>query len=276
MRWEGRWIYLCPNRPSACLRNGGSVDVTAPWRFGSSPPSPGVSELYSLTPLLLLLPPTSLLPTESSDAVPPKSQSPSFSQVVACPLPPHSFSSGPAVPLCSSFPPFLLPSAFPSRGTIPPPLPTARSSRGRISRPPRLPPSTRSRRTTSLRPNRRRIAVLSLSRLFSFALGARLAFISCVHVGLRFLCLLFFLTKLIFDCDGVESNRSIDLRSLQAQNAFNVASPPTSRATNYIVLRYYDAKDDPQVSYSFCWFFFFYKFFSFCLKLIKQALVWHG
>lgn len=40
---------------------------------------------------------------------------------------------------------------------------------------------------------------------------------------------------------------SIDLRSLQAQNAFNVASPPTSRATNYIVLRYYDAKDDPQV-----------------------------
>ncbi|XP_074588945.1 protein RETARDED ROOT GROWTH-LIKE-like [Curcuma longa] len=40
---------------------------------------------------------------------------------------------------------------------------------------------------------------------------------------------------------------SIDLRSLQAQNAFNVVSPPTSRATNYLVLRYYDAKDDPQV-----------------------------
>ncbi|WOL00673.1 hypothetical protein Cni_G09386 [Canna indica] len=32
---------------------------------------------------------------------------------------------------------------------------------------------------------------------------------------------------------------SIDLRSLQAQNAFNVV-PPTSRATNYVVLRYYD------------------------------------
>ncbi|XP_042461884.1 protein RETARDED ROOT GROWTH, mitochondrial-like isoform X1 [Zingiber officinale] len=43
---------------------------------------------------------------------------------------------------------------------------------------------------------------------------------------------------------------SIDLRSLQAQNAFNVVSPPTSRATNYIVFRYYDVKDDPQVMVS--------------------------
>ncbi|KAK1270600.1 hypothetical protein QJS04_geneDACA023494 [Acorus gramineus] len=34
---------------------------------------------------------------------------------------------------------------------------------------------------------------------------------------------------------------SIDLRGLQNQNAFNVI-PPSSRATNYIVLRYYDVK----------------------------------
>ncbi|WOL01929.1 hypothetical protein Cni_G10648 [Canna indica] len=39
---------------------------------------------------------------------------------------------------------------------------------------------------------------------------------------------------------------SIDLKSLQAQNAFNVVVPPTSRATNYVVLRYYDVKNDPQ------------------------------
>ncbi|CAA7392818.1 unnamed protein product [Spirodela intermedia] len=38
---------------------------------------------------------------------------------------------------------------------------------------------------------------------------------------------------------------SIDLRGLQAQNAFNVV-PPTSRATNYVVLKYYDAKNSPQ------------------------------
>ncbi|XP_058110178.1 protein RETARDED ROOT GROWTH, mitochondrial-like [Magnolia sinica] len=37
---------------------------------------------------------------------------------------------------------------------------------------------------------------------------------------------------------------SIDLRSLQNQNAFNVI-PPNSRATNYIVLRYCDIKADP-------------------------------
>ncbi|XP_009404646.2 protein RETARDED ROOT GROWTH-LIKE isoform X1 [Musa acuminata AAA Group] len=39
---------------------------------------------------------------------------------------------------------------------------------------------------------------------------------------------------------------SIDLRSLQAQNATNVI-PPSSRATNYVVLRYYDVKNGPQV-----------------------------
>ncbi|XP_042435395.1 protein RETARDED ROOT GROWTH, mitochondrial-like [Zingiber officinale] len=39
---------------------------------------------------------------------------------------------------------------------------------------------------------------------------------------------------------------SIDLRSLQAQNAFNVVTPHTSRATNYIVLRYHDDKNDSQ------------------------------
>ncbi|XP_018682594.2 protein RETARDED ROOT GROWTH-LIKE isoform X2 [Musa acuminata AAA Group] len=38
---------------------------------------------------------------------------------------------------------------------------------------------------------------------------------------------------------------SIDLRSLQAQNATNVI-PPSSRATNYVVLRYYDVKNGPQ------------------------------
>ncbi|URE11633.1 hypothetical protein MUK42_24710 [Musa troglodytarum] len=38
---------------------------------------------------------------------------------------------------------------------------------------------------------------------------------------------------------------SIDLRSLQAQNATNVIRP-SSRATNYVVLRYYDVKNDPQ------------------------------
>ncbi|XP_020108469.1 uncharacterized protein LOC109724159 isoform X2 [Ananas comosus] len=38
---------------------------------------------------------------------------------------------------------------------------------------------------------------------------------------------------------------SIDLRSLQSQNAFNVI-PPNSRATNYVVLRYYDVKGDRQ------------------------------
>ncbi|KAJ3682801.1 hypothetical protein LUZ60_013028 [Juncus effusus] len=38
---------------------------------------------------------------------------------------------------------------------------------------------------------------------------------------------------------------SIDLRSLQSQNAFNVI-PPNSRATNYVVLKYYDVKGDPQ------------------------------
>ncbi|KAL6598711.1 hypothetical protein ACP70R_005061 [Stipagrostis hirtigluma subsp. patula] len=38
---------------------------------------------------------------------------------------------------------------------------------------------------------------------------------------------------------------SIDLRSLQSQNSFNVI-PPTSRATNYVVLRYYDVKGDPE------------------------------
>uniref|UniRef100_A0A1D1YZR4 Sporulation protein RMD1 n=1 Tax=Anthurium amnicola TaxID=1678845 RepID=A0A1D1YZR4_9ARAE len=37
---------------------------------------------------------------------------------------------------------------------------------------------------------------------------------------------------------------SIDLRGLQAQNAFNVI-PPTSRATNYVALRYYDANNAP-------------------------------
>jgi len=43
-----------------------------------------------------------------------------------------------------------------------------------------------------------------------------------------------------------EASRSIDLRSLQSQNSFNVI-PPTSRATNYVVLRYYDVKGDPEV-----------------------------
>ncbi|XP_072976736.1 protein RETARDED ROOT GROWTH, mitochondrial-like [Typha angustifolia] len=38
---------------------------------------------------------------------------------------------------------------------------------------------------------------------------------------------------------------SIDLRSLQSQNAFNVI-PPNSRATNYVVLKYYDVRGDPQ------------------------------
>ncbi|KAJ4764159.1 Sporulation protein RMD1 [Rhynchospora pubera] len=38
---------------------------------------------------------------------------------------------------------------------------------------------------------------------------------------------------------------SIDLRSLQSQNAFNVI-PPTSRATNYVVLKYYDVKGEAQ------------------------------
>ena len=48
---------------------------------------------------------------------------------------------------------------------------------------------------------------------------------------------------------------SIDLRGLQAQNSFNVV-PPTSRATNYVVLRYYDGKSSPQVSsLLFCFFF---------------------
>ncbi|XP_042439715.1 protein RETARDED ROOT GROWTH, mitochondrial-like isoform X2 [Zingiber officinale] len=40
---------------------------------------------------------------------------------------------------------------------------------------------------------------------------------------------------------------SIDLRSLQAQNAFNIVTPHTSRATNYIVLRYHDDNNDSQV-----------------------------
>ncbi|KQK14464.1 hypothetical protein BRADI_1g16500v3 [Brachypodium distachyon] len=39
---------------------------------------------------------------------------------------------------------------------------------------------------------------------------------------------------------------SINLKSLQSQNSFNVI-PPTSRATNYVVLRYYDVKGDPEV-----------------------------
>lgn len=43
--------------------------------------------------------------------------------------------------------------------------------------------------------------------------------------------------KAFFLCTG------IDLRSLQAQNAFNVI-PLNSRATNYVVLRYYDVKGD--------------------------------
>lgn len=38
---------------------------------------------------------------------------------------------------------------------------------------------------------------------------------------------------------------SINLKSLQSQNSFNVI-PPTSRATNYVVLRYYDVKGDPE------------------------------
>jgi hypothetical protein len=42
---------------------------------------------------------------------------------------------------------------------------------------------------------------------------------------------------------------SIDLRSLQSQNAFNVI-PPNSRATNYVVLKYYDVKGEAQVSLS--------------------------
>ncbi|XP_020574448.1 LOW QUALITY PROTEIN: uncharacterized protein LOC110020631 [Phalaenopsis equestris] len=41
---------------------------------------------------------------------------------------------------------------------------------------------------------------------------------------------------------------SIDLRSLQSQNAFNVI-PPSSRATNYVVLRYYDFKGDQGVEF---------------------------
>lgn len=40
---------------------------------------------------------------------------------------------------------------------------------------------------------------------------------------------------------------SIDLRSLQAQNVFSVI-PPTSRAANYIVLRYCDAPTNPNAS----------------------------
>ncbi|KAH7677838.1 hypothetical protein IHE45_07G109100 [Dioscorea alata] len=44
--------------------------------------------------------------------------------------------------------------------------------------------------------------------------------------------------KAYFLCTG------IDLKSLQAQNAFNVI-PPTSRATNYVVLRFYDIKAEP-------------------------------
>ncbi|KAJ0979316.1 hypothetical protein J5N97_014790 [Dioscorea zingiberensis] len=44
--------------------------------------------------------------------------------------------------------------------------------------------------------------------------------------------------KAYFLCTG------IDLKSLQAHNAYNVI-PPNSRATNYVVLKYYDIKNDP-------------------------------
>uniref|UniRef100_M8BQX8 Uncharacterized protein n=1 Tax=Aegilops tauschii TaxID=37682 RepID=M8BQX8_AEGTA len=43
----------------------------------------------------------------------------------------------------------------------------------------------------------------------------------------------------------IEANSGINLKSLQSQNSFNVI-PPTSRATNYVVLRYYDVKGDPE------------------------------
>ncbi|XP_065026961.1 protein RETARDED ROOT GROWTH-LIKE-like isoform X2 [Musa acuminata AAA Group] len=39
---------------------------------------------------------------------------------------------------------------------------------------------------------------------------------------------------------------SIDLRSLQFQNSFDII-PPASRATNYVILRFYDVKSDPHV-----------------------------
>ncbi|KAJ8477812.1 hypothetical protein OPV22_021539 [Ensete ventricosum] len=39
---------------------------------------------------------------------------------------------------------------------------------------------------------------------------------------------------------------SIDLRSLQFQNSFDII-PPASRATNYVILRFYDVKCDPHV-----------------------------
>ncbi|RLM85410.1 uncharacterized protein C2845_PM04G34990 [Panicum miliaceum] len=63
---------------------------------------------------------------------------------------------------------------------------------------------------------------------------------------------LFRLSHYLLVCSGFRdqlmldgASRSIDLRSLQSQNSFNVI-PPTSRATNYVVLRYYDVKGDPE------------------------------
>lgn len=80
-----------------------------------------------------------------------------------------------------------------------------------------------------------------------------------------------------FPCDCVFG--SIDLRGLQAQNAFNVI-PPTSRATNYVVLRYYDAKIPPLVSHLIFLFFYAFYFcqlgsdnFSNCLQISQSFQV---
>lgn len=69
---------------------------------------------------------------------------------------------------------------------------------------------------------------------------------------------------------------SIDLKSLQAQNAFNVI-PPTSRATNYVVLRFFDIKAEPHVS--FCESFHFIYFMRvnslLILSKIQVSNPWH-
>ncbi|KAM0953716.1 hypothetical protein DsansV1_C01g0002901 [Dioscorea sansibarensis] len=76
--------------------------------------------------------------------------------------------------------------------------------------------------------------------------------------------------KAYFLCTG------IDLKSLQAQNAFNVI-PPTSRATNYVVLRYYDIKAEPHVSFCESFHFIYFMRVNYLLILSKIQLSnrWH-
>jgi hypothetical protein len=138
--------------------------------------------------------------------------------------PPHRFPLVLLRPFASVFP---SPSPAPGRDHGPPR--PCRRRRPRSS-PPKMRPSTTS---ISSRWRRRTRPESSPSRPSSSAPGYTLLSVT--------------LFRFVARIRGLNTDYcSIDLRSLQSQNTFNVI-PPTSRATNYVVLRYYDVKGDPEV-----------------------------